>query len=210
VPTVTAFEQAEALPESGISTVDRAIARLRDDLGRAMRRLADAPEPAIGAALDRFALVLCDARLRERLAVAVDRPNALRAVAKEYVRAPYRLGDVAGRSAAADRAAEIEELCVLLGDTRGLKPGAIWLADRVNAFVAIVAVARGASALVASDVVAPCAIAVCRAARLPVVSDVAGLFGWARPGDLLAVDGDGGNVHVHPPQSDIERLRQAR
>jgi hypothetical protein len=159
--------------------------------------------------LDRFALVLCDARLRERLAEVADRPNHLRAVAKEYVRASYRLGDVAGRSAAADRAAELEELCVLLGDTRALKPGAIWLGDRIHAFVALVAVARGASALIASDLVSPCAIAICRAAKLPVISDVAGLFGWARPGDLLAVDGERGSVLVHPPQSDIERMRQA-
>jgi hypothetical protein len=42
------------------------------------------------------------------------------------------------------------------------------------------------------------------------VSDVAGLFGWIRPNDLLAVDGDTGAVLVHPAQTDIERLRRAR
>ena len=56
-----------------------------------------------------------------------------------------------------------------------------------TAALMLVAVARGASALVASDVVSPAAIAVCRAAGLPVIGDVAGLFGWVRPGDLLAV-----------------------
>jgi signal transduction protein with GAF and PtsI domain len=165
--------------------------------------------PATGAALDRFALALCDARLRERLEAVTGQPAALRAVAKEYARAPYRLGMAKG-SHVAEHVSELEELCALLGDTRALRPGSIWIADRVHAFVAIVAVARGAAALVASDVIAPCAIAIARAAKLPIISDVAGLFGWARPNDLLAVDGDTGAVLVHPAQTDIEQLRRAR
>ena len=187
--------------------LERAFARLREDLGRAMKKLADSTVPAVGAALDRFALLLCDARLRERLLAASGQPDGLRSVAKEYARAPFKLGTVLE---SADHVADVEELCVLLGDPRSLRPGSIWIADRINAFVAIAAVARGASALVASDAVAPAAIAVARAAGLPVVSDVPGLFGWARPGDLLAVDGDTGAVLVHPAPTDIEKLRRAR
>lgn len=186
--------------------LDRAMTRLRDDLGRAMRRLGSVEVPAVGAALDRFALALCDQRLRERLAAAADHPTGLRSVAKDYARAPYRLG---ATSEAADHAAEIEQLCVLLGDARSLRPGAIWIADRIGAFVAIAAVARGASALVAGDAVSPAAIAVARAAELPTISDVPGLFGWARPDDLLAVDGDTGTVLVHPAPTEIERMRHA-
>ena len=187
--------------------LERAFARLREDLGRAMKKLADSAVPAVGAALDRFALLLCDARLRERLHAAAGKPDGLRSVAKEYARAPFKLGTVLE---SADHVADVEELCVLLGDPRSLRPGSIWIADRINAFIAIAAVARGASALVASDAVAPAAIAVARAAGLPVVSDVPGLFGWARPGDLLAVDGDTGAVLVHPAPTDIEKLRRAR
>jgi phosphotransferase system, enzyme I, PtsP len=187
--------------------LERAFGRLREDLGRAMKKLADSPVPAVGAALDRFALLLCDARLRERLLAASGQPDGLRSVAKEYARAPFKLGTVLE---SADHVADVEELCVLLGDPRSLRPGSIWIADRINAFIAIAAVARGASALVASDAVAPAAIAVARAAGLPVVSDVPGLFGWARPGDLLAVDGDTGAVLVHPAPTDIEKLRRAR
>jgi phosphotransferase system enzyme I (PtsP) len=186
--------------------LDRAMTRLRDDLGRAMRRLGSALVPAVGAALDRFALALCDQRLRERLAAAADHPTGLRSVAKDYARAPYRLG---AASEASDHAAEIEQLCVLLGDARSLRPGAIWIADRIGAFVAIAAVGRGASALVAGDAVSPAAIAVARAAELPTISDVPGLFGWARPDDLLAVDGDTGTVLVHPAPTEIERMRHA-
>ncbi len=197
----------EEPPASG-RRIERAFARLRDDLGRTVRRLGEATEPAIGGALDRFALALCDARLREQLAAVADQPGGLRAVAKEYARAPYRLGG--SRSEAADHAAELEELCALLGDARGLRPGTVWIADRINTFAAVTAVARGAAALAASDVIAPAAIAIARAAGLPAVSDVAGLFGWARPGDLLAVDGDRGVVLVHPSPTDIERLRRSR
>jgi phosphotransferase system, enzyme I, PtsP len=204
VPTVTSFDHAPGADDLGI---ERAVSRLRDDLGRGMKRLVDADNPAVGGALDRLALALCDARLRERLAAVAGQPAALRAVAKEYARAPYRLGTL---NETVEHVAEIEEICALLGDARTLKPGAIWIADRVHAVVAIVAVARGAAALVAADVISPCAIAIARAAKLPCVSDVAGLFGWARPNDLLAVDGDSGTVLVHPAQTDIERLRRAR
>jgi phosphotransferase system enzyme I (PtsP) len=186
--------------------LDRAMTRLRDDLGRAIRRLGAIEVPAVGAALDRFALALCDQRLRERLAAASHHPTGLRSVAKDYARAPYRLG--AGDHAA-DHAADVEQLCVLLGDSRSLRPGAIWIADRIGAFVAIAAVARGASALVAGDAVSPAAIAVARAAQLPTISDVPGLFAWARPDDLLAVDGDTGTVLIHPAPAEIERLRHA-
>src|SRR4051812_46236511 len=104
--------------------LDRAINRLRDELGRAVRRLGDAEVPAVGAALDRFALALCDQRLRERLAAAAGSPIGLRSVAKDYARARYRLGaanEIAGGGAemasetASERVSEIEQLCVLLG-----------------------------------------------------------------------------------------------
>jgi phosphotransferase system enzyme I (PtsP) len=191
--------------------LDRAMNRLRDDLGRAMRRLGAVEVPAVGAALDRFALALCDQRLRERLAAAAAHPAGLRSVAKDYARAPYRLGAASELTDhASEPAAEIEQLCVLLGDARSLRPGAVWIADRIGAFVAIAAVARGAAALVAGDAVSPAAIAIARAAGLPTVSDVPGLFGWARPDDLLAVDGDTGTVLVHPAPAEIERLRHAR
>nr|HEX4313530.1 GAF domain-containing protein [Kofleriaceae bacterium] len=204
VPTSTAL----AAP----ADLERALARLRDDLSRAVRKLAaaSADDPRIGGALDRFSLALVDQRLREKLVAAAGHEGGLRAVVKEYARAPYRLGTVDD----GDRVDEIEELCVLLGaaaDARSTaRTGAVWMADRAGAFVAIAAVARGASALVTTDAVSDAAIAVAAAAALPMVSSVFGLFGWARPGDLLAVDGGDGIVLVHPAPSDIERLRRAR
>ena len=206
VPTTTAMAAEPGAIAPG--ELDRAIARLRDDLGRAVRRLAEAADSEVGAALDRFALALCDQRLRERLAAASDVPG-LRAVAKEYARAAH------ARAASDDeRVVEIEELCVLVGaatTSRGaLRPGAIWIADRIGGAIAIAAVARGASAIVASDAASVPAIAIARAARLPLVTELAGVFNWVRPGDLLAVDAASGTVLVHPATAEIEKLRRTR
>lgn len=236
IPTATAFERVARDPDD--PGFERGFGRLRDDLGRAMKRLADATNlrgelratkplaagaptegdprrtreqldgEAIGAALDRFALALCDGRLRDQLAAVSDRPSALRVVAKEYARASQRLADKGLPSTHAEL--DLEELCALLGDPRALRPGSVWIADRIGAFVAVVAVGRGASALVASDAITPTAVAIARAAKLPCVSDVSGLFAWVRPEDLVAVDGDAGHVLVHPAPSDIERLRATR
>lgn len=183
VPTTTALAAANA---PSADDVDRAITRLRDDLGRALKKLCDLDfaagaleDAAAGAALDRFALALADQRLRERLVAAVSEPSGLRAAVRDYARAPYRLGT------SGEHVVDIEELCALIGLTAdpktSLRPGAIWVADTLGAFVAIAAVARGASALVTADTASLAAIAIARAAHLPIVTEVAGLFSWARP-----------------------------
>lgn len=196
VPTVTAIT---ATPDD----IERAITRLSSDLGRAAKVLVDAPRE-VGAVLDRLALALMDQRLRERLVAAAGTPSGLRSVAKEYAKVRYKAGD-----GSTDGIAEmIEELCAVLGTTT-LRAGAVWIADRLGAVVAIVAVARGAAALVTADEVTSIAREVARAAHLPLVTEVGGLFGWVRPGDLVAVDGAAGEVIVHPAPTDIERIRHA-
>ncbi|HEU4612412.1 MAG TPA: GAF domain-containing protein [Kofleriaceae bacterium] len=211
VPTATALAGVLRAPTSDAAgesaDVDRVFGRLRDDLGRALKKLGDVDDPLVGSALDRFTLALCDQRLRERLAAAASEPSGLRSVAKDYARAAHRNGTED------QRALEIEELCAIIGMTldarTSARPGAVWLADRIGAVVALVAVARGASALVASDAASATAVAIARAAGLPLVTGVSGAFGWVRPGDLLAVDGGNGIVLVHPAPTEIERLRSA-
>lgn len=202
VPTSTALGDAAGDP-------GRALARLRDDLERACKRLRDVDDPLVGGALDRLTLTLMDQRLRDRLDAAATRPGGLREVARDYARTPYKLGSEPG-----DRVAEIEELCVLLGTAEGaapLRPGAVWMGHGVGTFVALAAVARGAAAVIAaSDAVTPAAAAIARAAGLPIVTEVSGLFAWARPGDLVVVDGEAGIVLVNPPPTDVERVRRAR
>ena len=211
VPTATAIG---AVPFAGLSgedierEIDRILGRLRDDLGRTIRKIGDVEDDRIGMTLDRFTLALVDQRLRERLLSAAAEPSGLRGVAKDYARAAARLGS------GDERAFEIEELCALIGMTAdartSARPGAIWLTDRLGAVVTIVAIARGAAAIVASDSASPTALAIAAAARLPIVTGVAGLFGWARTGDLLAADGETGTVLVHPAPTQIERLRRER
>lgn len=202
VPTTTAITW-----QSSENDVDRALGRIREDMGRAVKRLADAEDPRVGAAMDRVALALVDQRFRERLVEAAAAPNGLRSVAKDYARAAHRLGTETGED-------EIEELCVLVGisaDARSsVRPGAIWIADRIGSVIAIGAVARGAGAIVTSSQATPAALAICAAANLPIVTEVPGLFGWIRPGDLLAVHAGTGTVLVHPAPTDIDKLRRER
>ena len=205
--------------------LDRVLARLRDDLARTVSRLGDV-DGAAAATLDRFALALWDSRLREQLDAATGRPDGLRAVARDYARTPYRLNEAPDGAPAVEQAPRLlrhggdgqevglyEELCVLIGvtaDARSpVRPGAVWVADRIGGFVATVAIARGANALVAADAITPAALELARAARIPVVSNVPGLFGWVRSGDLVAVDGDTGVVLVQPAPDEIERMRRA-
>ncbi len=210
VPTTTALTWHATAP----TDIDRALGRIRDDMGRAVKRLRDAEDPRIGAALDRVALGLIDERLRERLIEGAMGPNGLRSVAKDYARAQQRLGTETGQHDEHDRSAEIEELCVLVGITAdaraSVRPGAIWIADRIGAVIAIGAVARGAGAIVTSSEASPTALAILAAASVPTITEVPGLFGWARPGDLLAIDGTSGTVLVHPAPTDLDKLRRAR
>jgi phosphotransferase system, enzyme I, PtsP len=218
VPTTTAVADAlraattDAAGHTNVlrsaTELDRILARLRDDLGRALKKLTATENPHIGAVLDRFTLALCDQRLRERLLAAAGEPNGLRAVAKDYVRASVRLGT------GEERVLEIEEMCALIGMTAdartSAKTGAVWIADRVGAVMMLAAVARGASAVVTADAATPVAIEIAQATRLPLVTAVSGVFGWVRTGDLLAVDGELGTVLVHPAPTEIERLRRER
>jgi phosphotransferase system enzyme I (PtsP) len=186
--------------------LDRVLGRLREDVSRALKRLGGHDSPAIGGVLDRLSLALLDQRLKERILATAGEPSGLRAVAKDYARASAKLGT--------DDEAFIDELCALIGMTAdprpSARPGAVWMADRVGAVMTLTAVARGAAAIVTCDTASTAAIEIARAARLPFVTGVSGLYGWARPGDLLAVDGAAGVVLVHPAPTEIERLRRER
>jgi phosphotransferase system enzyme I (PtsP) len=228
VPTATAVGAGPFAGSDDVARdVDKIFARLRDDLSRAMKKLGDVDDEDVGAMLDRYALTLVDARLRERVIAAAHEPSGLRSVAKDYARAAHRLAnrrptsnpiadEVVGAAAndADERVREIEELCALVGMTADARstarPGAVWLVDRLGPVTVVAAIARSAAAIITSDRATPTAIAIATAAKLPLVTEVAGLFGWVRPGDLLAVDGADGVVLVHPAPTEIERLRRDR
>jgi phosphoenolpyruvate-protein kinase (PTS system EI component) len=116
----------------------------------------------------------------------------------------------------AERAAEIEDLCVIVhaaltGQTL-LRPGDIVITEHLRGFLAAYALARGVSALVVEGPLAETspAAALARAAGVPLVSGVAGLFAWVHPGDLLVVDADAGSVRVNPEATQVARFRNQR
>ena len=53
-------------------------------------------------------------------------------------------------------------------------------------------------------------VAIARAAGIPVLADVPGLFAWVRPDDTLLVDCSAGILRVNPPATTIARYRHAR
>ena len=84
-------------------------------------------------------------------------------------------------------------------------------ADRVGGVVTLIAVARGASAIVVSDTVSTTATAI--ALGILEATDRHRRVGRARlirPGDLLAVDGDIGSVLVQPAPTETPALRERK
>jgi len=219
-----ALGRAEVLPSlDGPSTsiepaaAERAFRELVTALGRACRRFEqdlgrDAPR------LRALALLLQDERLGGLVRDECGRqgmPGGLRSVAREYARTPFRVDDWLGEggSVLAERAAEVEDLCVLLAahasGAREPSAGAVLVLHRLSAFTAVLAVAHRASGIVLGDPVEErsLGVRVAQSAGLPVVSEVAGLFAWVRPGDRLLVDGSSGLVRVNPAAADVARFR---
>ncbi len=219
-----ALGRAEVLPSlDGPSTpcAPDAAARAFRELGTALDRACRRVEKDLGrdaARLRALCTVLEDERLGGLVKDECGRqgvPAGLRAVAREYARTPFRVDDWLGEggSVLAERAAEVEDLCVLLaGHLAGARvptAGAVLMLHRLSAFAAALAVAHKASAIVLGDPVDERTLGgrVARAAGLPVVSEVAGLFAWVRPGDRLLVDGGTGLVRVNPSAADVARFR---
>jgi signal transduction protein with GAF and PtsI domain len=73
-------------------------------------------------------------------------------------------------------------------------------------------VARGGVGIVVGGSVDPQGLpaGLARAAKLPVVAEVAGLFAWVRSGDTLLVDSDQGVVRVNPSASVLAQYRHGK
>jgi phosphotransferase system enzyme I (PtsP) len=141
----------------------------------------------------------------------------LRKVARDYVAAPYMLGEGQVDPWMSARAGEIEDLCLWLaaescGDVGPTGGTVSVIAERLGAFAVMYAAARGGVGLVIGGSVDPEGLAagLARAAKLPVVAEVAGLFAWVRSGDTLLVDGDQGLVRVNPSASVLAQYRHSK
>jgi signal transduction protein with GAF and PtsI domain len=200
---------AESLARTNGPAVGAAeLARLERDLTRLRERFPDA-DGDLARALHRLDTLLSDTRFRERATGAS--PRELAALARDYARAPFQL---AAHSREVDqsmleRARDVEELCVLLHPVARLRDaGRVWIGSRLGAVFALAAT-RSAAAVVLDGEATPEAIAIARAAGLPLLASVQGLFAWTRPGDLLVVDADRAVVRVNPDASELARARRA-
>jgi len=219
LPTLAALARTAAPATSGGVTVDAALERLGADV----RKLSSSVASPAARELASATLILDDRRFRERLVAAVGGGAPIKSmseVAREYARVAFSAaaGDPATEALMTERAAEIEDLCVIVhaaisGQTL-VRPGDILVTERLGVLSAAHALSRGVSAIVVDGPLAEdgAVAALARAAGAPLVAGVAGIFAWAHPGDLLVVDADAasGSVRVNPEATQVARFRSQR
>jgi phosphotransferase system enzyme I (PtsP) len=203
------------------AAIDAALGRVNEQIMRTVARLDAELLPDQRRALAALQVTLQDQRLLSLLSNATRELGVvagLRKVARDYVAAPYMLGaDGAVDPWLSARAGEIEDLCLwLAGEATGEQgpgPGSIAVvAERLGAFFVIWHLARGVSGIVLGGSLDDKSLAagLSRAAKLPVVAEVAGLFAWVRSGDTLLVDAEQGLVRVNPSATVMAQYRHAK
>lgn len=219
------FEALPSSPTSGGNAkaeVEQALGNVVRSIAKAFRKLeADIPAEA-RRELASLMLVLDDERLRNLIRTQCDNlgiVRGLRVVAREYAAAPYRAGatDDLESAWAARRAREVEDLCLMIAASAVgqalVTPGsALMVADHVGAFTMLgLCVQRACAIATGGEVEAgDLGVVIARAASIPVVAEVAGLFAWARPDDTILIDGDNGVVRVNPSVNVIAKYRHDR
>jgi phosphotransferase system enzyme I (PtsP) len=218
LPTLAALARSEPPAASAPAVgVEAALERLEADV----RKLAASASGPAAREIASLTLILDDRRFRERLVSAAAGAAPLKSMsdlAREYARVAFAAaaGDEATQATMTERAAEIEDLCVIVhAATSGqtlVRPGDIFVTERLRVLSAAHALARGVSAIVADGPLAEdgAVAALARAAGAPLVVGVTGVFAWVRPGDLLVVDADAGSVRVNPEATQVARFRNQR
>jgi phosphotransferase system enzyme I (PtsP) len=219
LPTVAALARAGAAPAAGgnVVTVEAAVERLQADV----RKLSQGAAGEAARELSSLALILEDRRFLERLTAAAASAAPLKSMselARDYARVAFQAagGDRATEEVMTERAAEIEDLCVIVhAATTGqtlVRPGDIVISERLRTFMAAHALSRGVSAVVVDGALAETSAVglLARSAGVPLMSAVTGVFAWVHPGDLLVVDADAGSVRVNPEATHVARFRNQR
>ena len=221
LPTLAALARSGS-PGAAAKAAQPATPNLESIWNRLRGGLAGVVTGAAAREIASLAVILEDERFRGRLAEACAAAAPLKALselARAYARVPFSApaGDTATAEWLGARAAEIEDLCVLVhagtitgGNGRPLvRPGAILASERLGLFSTAYAIAAGASAFVVDGDVPPDSgpAALVRAAGLPLLASVRGLYAWLRPEDLLVVDADAGVVRINPPATTVARFR---
>ncbi len=222
LPTLAALARTAQPLQTAIDPRE-ILKRLQTELRRA---LVAARGPA-ASEIASLALILDDERFRARLAEACAAPAPLKALsemARAYARVPFSggknaRGNVDDTSAAVlgNRAAEIEDLCVMVyaaasGGRPLIRSGAVVVAEQLRLFSTLHAIAAGASAFVVDGELPRdgAAATLVRAVGRPLLAACSGVFSWLRPDDLLVVDADAGILRINPPATAVARFRNDR
>jgi phosphoenolpyruvate-protein kinase (PTS system EI component) len=158
--------------------------------------------------------VLDDARLRGRMRDHVDDGASAEAAVERVMREYTRVLSASGEKLLADRAHEVEALCLRVLNRLGapgssLPPGSMLAASRMTVCDAIeLRAGHAAGAILSSPAAASPGLGVAIALRLPVVAGVGELFRWVSDGDRVLVDGDAGSVIVNPSRVDVAAHRK--
>lgn len=207
------------VPEPGAHAL-QSFAAIEDLLRKAKRTVADTLPRKAAREVESLSLVLDDQRLRDRIQTLCNElgiVGGLRQVAREYAAASFGAGDEELREA---RAAEVEALCLLVATHAAERPlptagTVLVVAERLSLIMSLAVVGCRGDAVVAAGRLVPdeAGISVARAAGVPVVGGIAGLFAWVQPEDTLLVDAtdpEHGVLRVNPPATRLARFRHER
>lgn len=209
-------ERASAISDPALAA-EKGFSDVAGIVRRAMRKL----EPKLPAAelrrLRTYALMLDDQRLRDTVEDQCGRLGlvpGLKQVAREYAVATYVTGE--SDPLLEERAAEVESLCLLVAAAACHFPlpsagSVLVVAERLTAIMALTIAALNGTAVVASGHLEPNGLStsVAKAANIPVLCDIPGLFAWVRPDDSVLVDAEQGVLRVNPPATQIARYRHS-
>ena len=216
LPTLSALTGSEPGEKAAPAKIEATIERLYGEL----RKAAAGANAAAAGELRSLSLILEDLRFRAGLAQGCGAPEplkALSALARSYARVAFTVppSDRDGAEMISDRAAEIEDLCVFVyaASLRGrplVRSGAVVVAERLRPFAAIHAIVSGAVGFVVEGELRPegATAALVRAAGLPLLASVGGVFSWLQPEDLLVLES--GGLRINPPATAIAHFRNAR
>jgi phosphotransferase system, enzyme I, PtsP len=158
--------------------------------------------------------VLDDARLRGRMRDHVDEGASAEAAVEAVMREYTRVLSASGEKLLADRALEVEALCLRVLNRLGapsakLPPGSVLAAGRLTVCDAIeLRAGHAAGAVLVAPSSASPGLGMAVALQLPVVAGVTELFRWVADGDRVLVDGDGGSLIVNPSRVDVAAHRK--
>ena len=229
VETVPTFEGLAALARTRGAAEDiepalrhgrltSALEQVARELSRTFAQIEDGLSESARARFQGLFLIWDDQRFQSVIEEEAERELnpalVLRSVARVYARAPYAVTVAGPDRSSTERSIEVETLCLriaarIVEERIASQGAALLVADRFPALLALTAVAHRASSLaVGGRLPDDClGVEVARAAGLPLVDDVGGLFAWARVGDRVLVDADAGTVWVNPGAATVAQFR---